>query len=87
MRVAFGPGWVARRFRIGDIHAARVVRNPWDVGRGIKRMPQGWVFSVAGLDAVELEMRDQRKFRIGTDAARQLAMAIESARRRRGPSK
>jgi hypothetical protein len=82
----FGPGMFRRRFAVTDIAVARTVRNPWYFGFGIKMIPKGWMYNVAGLDAVELELRNGRRFRIGTDEPQQLAAAIERARRRGTPA-
>jgi hypothetical protein len=75
--VAFGPGLIRKRFAVADIAAARAVRNAWWYGWGIHLTPHGWLFNVAGLDAVELEMKSGRKVRIGTDEPLRLVAAIE----------
>jgi hypothetical protein len=82
--VAFGPGWIRRRFAVADIRGARAVRNRWYYGWGIRLTPEGWLFNVSGLDAVELDLADGRKFRIGTDEPRELLAAIERATAARG---
>jgi len=77
--VSFGPGVIRKSFRFEDIHDARTVRNPWYYGWGIRLTPHGWLFNVSGFDAVELELRNNRKFRIGTDDPQQLLTAIQRA--------
>ena len=77
--VSFGPGVIRRRFRVEDILNARIVRNPWYYGWGIRLTPHGWLFNVSGFDAVELELRNDRKFRIGTDDPQQLLTALQQA--------
>ncbi len=79
--VSFGPGLIRRRFRAEDILDARTVRNRWYYGWGIRLTPHGWLFNVSGLDAVELELTNNRKFRIGTDEPQQLLTAIRRASR------
>ncbi len=64
--LAFGPGIIRRSIRITDIRDARIVRNKWWYGWGIRITPHGWLWNVSGLDAVELEYDDGRRFRIGT---------------------
>ena len=76
---SFGPGVIRKRFRMADIHAARAVRNPWYYGWGIRLTPHGWLFNISGFDAVELELKDNRKFRIGTDDPQGLIAAIQTA--------
>lgn len=77
--VSFGPGVIRKRFRVEDILNARIVRNPWYYGWGIRLTPHGWLFNVSGFDAVELELKNNRKFRIGTDDPQQLLTAIQQA--------
>jgi len=77
--VSFGSGVIRKRFRIEDIRDARIVRNPWYYGWGIRLTPHGWLFNVSGLDAVELELKNNRKFRIGTDDPQQLITSIQTA--------
>ncbi len=79
--VRFGPGPIRLSFMLSDIAAQRVVANPWYYGWGIKLIPDGWLYNVSGLWAVELQMIDGRRFRIGTDDPEGLALAIEEARR------
>ncbi len=74
--LGFGPGWVHRTIALSDIRDAHPVRNPWYYGWGIRLVPGGWMWNVSGLDAVELEFRDGRRFRIGTDEPEALARAI-----------
>jgi hypothetical protein len=77
--VWFGPGLIRRTLPVADIRDARAVRNKWWYGWGIRLTPHGWLFNVAGLDAVELELASGRKFRIGTDEPQVLLNAIRTA--------
>lgn len=77
--VSFGPGLIRKRFRVEDILNAQVVRNPWYYGWGIRLTPHGWLFNVSGYEAVELELKNNRKFRIGTDEPKKLLAAIQQA--------
>ena len=77
LAVSFGPGVIRRSFCVEDILNARIVRNPWYYGWGIRLTPHGWLFNVSGFDAVELELTNNRKFRIGTDDPQQLLEAIQ----------
>ena len=56
-----------------------MVRNPWYYGWGIHLFPGGWVFNVSGFAALELQMENGRKYRIGTDDPAGLAKAVETA--------
>lgn len=75
---AFGPGLIARRIPLRDVEDARVVRNHWWYGWGIRLTPHGWLFNIAGLDAVEVTFRGGKHFRIGTDEPEALVDAIQA---------
>jgi hypothetical protein len=64
---AFGFGRPRRAFDLTDIVEARVVRNSWWNGWGVRKIRNGWMYNVWGLDAVELELTSGKVFRIGTD--------------------
>ena len=81
LEVRFGPGFIRLSFLLSDIAAHRVVINPWYYGWGIKLIPGGWLYNVSGFRAVELQMANGKRYRIGTDDAEGLAQAIEEARR------
>lgn len=66
LEIKMGIGLVRKRFSLEDIVSCRVVRNPWWYGWGIKTIPRGWLFSVSGLKAVELEVRNGKVYRIGS---------------------
>jgi hypothetical protein len=80
--VYFGTGLIRRRIDLADVRAARPVRNRWYVGWGIRYIGNGWLWNVSGLQAVELELRDGRRFRVGSDEPESLASAIDAARER-----
>lgn len=74
--IRFGPGLIRKSFSLSDIASCGPVRNRWWYGWGIRKIPGGWLYNVSGLDAVELQMKDGRVYRIGTDEPRALADAI-----------
>lgn len=74
--VFFGPGLIRRRINLRDVRDARVVRNPWYCGWGIRWIGRGWMWNVSGLRAVELEFGDGRRFRIGSDEPEALLAAL-----------
>lgn len=80
VRVYFGAGLASFAFAVRDIESVMAVRNPWYYGWGIRITPQGWLYNVSGLEAVELRLRSGRRVRIGTDEPRPLVAAIERAR-------
>ena len=79
--LAFGPGIIRKRFPLSEIESVKVVRNRWYYGWGVRLTPHGWLHNVSGLDAVELELRSDKKVRIGTDDPQGLADAIRQALR------
>jgi len=76
VKIRFGAGPVRKSFPAAEIRSARQVRNHWAYGWGIRLTPHGWLFNVTGLDAVELEMADGKRYRIGTDQPVELLNAI-----------
>jgi hypothetical protein len=79
VKVWFGPGIIRKAVRLEDIRDSRVVRNPWYYGWGIRLTPNGWLFSVSGLEAVELDLASGLRFRIGTDEPERLHAALQQA--------
>ena len=79
IHVRFGVGLIRRRIPIADVQSVQAVRNAWYYGWGIRLTPHGWLWNVAGLDAVELELKGGRRFRIGTDEPGALEAAIRRA--------
>ena len=74
----FGPGFWKKRYQLSDIESVEVVRNSWIYGWGIRLTPHGWLYNVSGLEAVQIQLRSGRKFRIGTDEPHDLKDAINS---------
>jgi hypothetical protein len=80
LTVALGPGLLRKQFRILDLDDARRVRIAWYNGWGIRLTQHGWLWNVSGLDAVEMELANGSRFRIGTDDTEGLLAAIQTAR-------
>ncbi len=76
---AFGVGLIRKTIPFSDIESAAAVRNHWYNGWGIRLIRGGWLYNVAGLDAVELTHKNGKKTRIGTDEPKKLLTAIEAA--------
>jgi hypothetical protein len=81
LRIAFGPGLVRHAWPLDRVRSWRAVRNPWWYGWGIHLTPGGWLYNVAGSEAVEIVLADGRRRRIGTDDPSGLVAALEAARR------
>ena len=77
--ISFGVGLIWKRFPIGDIRSVRTVRNRWYNGFGIRKIRGGWLYNVSGFDAIEIQFKNKRKYRIGTNQPKELLAAVESA--------
>jgi len=75
----FGGGLIRRSIQIGRISSVMAVRNHWLMGWGIRLIAGGWMFNVAGLDAVELRLSSGGCFRMGTDKPGELEASIRRA--------
>jgi hypothetical protein len=80
VRLRFGVGLIRKRIPLADVRAWREVRNPWYAGWGIRLGAGVVLWNVSGLDAVELELGDAKRFRIGTDEPDALSAAIARVR-------
>lgn len=78
---SFGIGLISRKIPIHQIESAHQVKNPWYFGWEIRAIPGGWMFNVSGLDAIELTLKSNGKFRIGTDDPKGLLSAINQAKK------
>jgi hypothetical protein len=77
LKMRFGPGWISKRIQVHDIDTVAPVRNAWYHGWGIRKIRRGWLFNVSGTGAVELKMKNGKRYRIGTDVPQELAREIE----------
>jgi hypothetical protein len=75
--VRFGIGIIRKKFPVSGIESAGIVRNPWYYGWGIRKTPDGWLYNVSGLMAVELRMGNGERIRIGTDDPAGFLNAVE----------
>ncbi len=76
LRHYFGPGFWKKTYLLQDIESVKQVRNSWIYGWGIRLTPFGWLYNVSGLDAVQIQLRSGKTFRIGTDDPKGLLEAI-----------
>ena len=79
LRTQFGPGFIRKKFPLQDIESHQVVKNHWFYGWGIRRTPHGWLWNVSGLDAVELLLKNGKRFRVGTDDPEELTRALQQS--------
>lgn len=80
VQVTFGPvGLLRERIAVADVTHARAVRNSPLNGWGMRYIRHGRLWNVWGLDAVELQLRNGTRFRIGTDEPQALLQALRRA--------
>jgi hypothetical protein len=81
VRATFGVGLIRRSVPLADVRRAEVIRTRVWWGYGVHWTPSGWLYNVAGRDAVRLELHGGRAVMIGTDEPDALKSAIDAALR------
>jgi hypothetical protein len=79
LHARFGPGLIRKTVRLSDITSVRPILVRWWYGWGIHLTPHGWLYNVSGWKAVEITLRNGRRFCLGTDEPENLVKAIEEA--------
>ncbi|MBQ4836137.1 MULTISPECIES: hypothetical protein [Pseudoalteromonas] len=73
----FGPKVAKKTIRFEDIESVRAVTNSFRHGIGIRISHDGWVYSVSGFKAIEVNMVDGTKYRLGTSDQAGLLEALK----------
>ncbi len=83
LKIKFGYGIFQKKFLLNNITSAKIVKNHWYYGWGIRLWlwPYMWIFNVSGLDAVEIKTKNNKIYRIGTDEPEKLKQVILQARK------
>ena len=72
-----GTGIVKKSYPLSEISSCIPVRNPVWYGVGIRLTPNGWLYNVSGLRAIELTFKNKKeKIRIGTDMPEEVAAYV-----------
>ena len=79
LEARFGPGLVHKRFKLSEIESCQVVKIPCYYGWGMRYTPHGKLFRVSGFQAIEIKLRNGKRFNIGTDVPQELETAIQQA--------
>lgn len=81
LRIKFGYGLYRKKFPLQDIVSTKAVKNHWYYGWGIRVWfwPKMRIYNVSGLDAVEIQLKNGKRYRIGTDEPEKLEQAITRA--------
>lgn len=75
-----GPGVFGWSTPLAEIESVQAVRNSfWRHGLGIHYTFDGWVFNVSGRGAVEVCLRNGRRFRVGSDEPERAVDALRQA--------
>ena len=78
IHISFGIGLISKKIEIKKIKSVTIVRNPFYFGLGIKIIPNGMLYNVHGLNAVELRFDNTKKvIRIGSNENHHLKNIIE----------
>lgn len=79
LRWRLGPGLIRRSLALASIAEVKAVRTRWFDGWGLHYTRFGWLYNVAGFDAVALTLRDGKRVAVGTDEPTALIRAIRAA--------
>ncbi|HNP75203.1 MAG TPA: hypothetical protein PKL09_02430 [bacterium] len=81
LRLRFGYGIFRKKFLLSDIISAKQVKNHWYYGWGIRLClgSKMWVYNISGFDAVEIVMKNEKIYRLGTNTPNELVAAIQRA--------
>lgn len=79
--VAFklGIGLWNKKYKISDVKSCKPVTNSVISGIGIRMLPNGWLYNVSGLKAVELQFKNKKSIiRIGTNKPEEISELVQS---------
>ena len=74
----FGPGILRKEVRLCEVTNVRAVKTRWIDGWGIHYTRFGWLYNIAGFEAVAVELQHGRRFALGTDDPPGLLSALQS---------
>ena len=73
----FGPKFWKKQIALSDIRSVTAVATKWYWGYGIRLTPNGWLYTVSGLSAVEVELSSGDTVLLGTGDVQGLKSALE----------
>ncbi len=78
LQIKFGYGIYQRKFAIDEIQSVKRVKNKRYYGRWIRIRfrPKMLIYNVAGFDAVQIQLKSGKIYRIGTDEPQKLEQVI-----------
>ena len=75
--IRFGLGIISKNINLENIRSCRVAKNPWYYGWRISLTPHGWLYNISGLSSVEILMKNDKRYSLGTDEPERLEYAIK----------
>lgn len=74
---SMGAGLIKRKYPVAGIASCKAVKNSPLTGIGIRLLPNGWLYNVSGLGAIELSFKNRKSVvRIGTDEPERISAEI-----------
>ncbi len=79
LHLKFGYGIFKKRFSLKDIVLVKKVKNKWYYGWGIRFWfaPRMWIYNISGFDAIEIILKNKKRYRIGSDEPKRLQEALQ----------
>ena len=75
----FGIGLFKRTYQIYDLTSCSSVRSSLLNGFGIRKIANGWLYNISGLDAIELQFIDKKNvIRIGTNKPDEISRIVNN---------
>ncbi len=78
LEIKYGIGLFRKKFEYKNIRSCSIQKNHWFYGWGVRRIPGGWLYNVAGLNSIQLDMKNGKMYRIGTDEPEKLIEFLRS---------
>jgi len=74
-----GIGLVSKSYKIADLKSCKpIATSVWN-GIGIRMLPNGWLYNVSGLKAIELQFANKKSIvQIGTNKPDEISQLIQS---------
>ena len=73
----FGVGLIRKRIALTKIASCKVTTSSILYGWGIHLTLRGWLYNVSGFNAVEINLKDGKRFLLGSDEPHELCAALE----------
>jgi hypothetical protein len=75
---SFGPGFWKKTLKKESISGVSIIKTKWYYGLGVRYMGSGWLYTVSGTTAIQLELKGGSKINLGTNDADNLVKAIQT---------